>query len=786
MLHPPDAKVAAADLQLPVLRAILDDDAALALIAKHVPDLKPTAARCTYLRYKPHTSCLAAFTISTSEGERTFHLTAHQISAVDKLTKGNRANHSPDLRWPAPIIIPELAIVISPFPYDKELPSLEQVATVEARTQLLSRLSPKNKDLISAKWTTLRYKPERRYVARLDGGNQAKAILKFHSEKVYAHSRRAAKSLGSLPGINTARPIGHSDRHRVVLLKWLKGESLANFISAAQLPSDAMRNVGRLLARLHTQQTSKLPHRTAERESQEIHRSVEDLAVILPSIRALLQKVSRKCIEQLSQLPPVAVPIHGDCHPQQFLVDEKDIAIIDLDSAALGQPGNDLGNFLAHLEREVLQNRLQRSLCDQLTKELTTGYSEKTSLINHYDIKTYLATGLVRLAHEPFRYRQPNWHVQTEQLIERANSILEEVDRRPKAFNKPEDYPKTAKRISGKVKVIDPFRVSHDNKLPNVSKAIDPSFATQYIAPIIQQTFEDEPLEIRSIRVLRHKPGRRCLIEYSCASNIGNRDVTVLGKIHAKSKHESSHRLQQTLWQSEFHYESEDGISVARPVGTVPECQMWLQESVAGASGWDALLRPSGEAVAAQISAAAHKLHQADIITERMHTIEDEMNILEEKLPLVGRHLPRLKSRINAVLLMCKELATSVPASDPVGIHRDFYPDQIVIDGDRLYVLDHDLYCMGDPTLDIGNFCGHLIEHSLRIHGHPNAYAKFQDELCNQFVSLRKENCFATINAYTTLTLVRHIFLSTRFADRASKTNLILDHCESALALLEV
>jgi len=787
MLHPQDAKVAAADLELPALSAILDDEAALALFAEHLPDLQPTTARCTYLRYKPHTSCLAAFTLGTNKGNQTFHLTAHQISAVEKLTKNNRTSQSHDVRGPSPLILPELAVVISPFPCDKELPSLERITTIAGRRQLISKLSSEeDKDLISAEWTPLRYKPERRFVARLDGNNQAKAVLKFHSKKVYAQSRRAAKSLGSLTGINTARPIGHSDRNQAILLRWLPGESLASFISNAHLPTDVMHEVGRLLSRLHTQQASKLPPRTAQQEAQEICRSAEDLTILLPPIKELLSEVSKKCTKQLSLLLPIAVPIHGDCHPQQFIVHQKDVAIIDLDSATLGHPASDLGNFLAHLEREVLQNQMQRSLCDQFTEELIVGYSEKTTAVNLSDIQTYLAAGLLRLAHEPFRYRQPNWPRQTEQLVERANSILKELDRQPRDFTKPENYPKAVKKISRHVEVINPFRVRRDSKLPNLSQAINPSFARQHIVSVIKQAFEDESLEIRTIRVLRHKPDRRCLIEYSCTSDIHNREVTVLGKIHSKRKHERSHRLQQALWQSDFHYESKDGISVARPVGTVSQCQMWLQESVPGIIGWDALLGPSQGAIAAQISAAAHKLHQADIITERMHTIDEEMKILEEKLPLVIRHSPELKSRINAVLSMCQELAASVPSSEPKGIHRDFYPDQIVIDRDRLFVLDHDLYCMGDPALDIGNFCGHLIEHSLRIHGHPNAYSKFQSDLCNRFVSLQNDCSLATISTYTTLTLARHIYLSTRFADRSSKTNLILDHCENLLALQEV
>jgi thiamine kinase-like enzyme len=54
-------------------------------------------------------------------------------------------------------------------------------------------------------------------------------------------------------------------------------------------------------------------------------------------------------------------------------------------------------------------------------------------------------------------------------------------------------------------------------------------------------------------------------------------------------------------------------------------------------------------------------------------------------------------------------------------IHRDFYPDQILVDRDRLWLVDLDLCCQGDPALDIGNFIAHITEQSLRQTGDPSA-----------------------------------------------------------------
>ncbi len=784
MLNIHDAKIAAADSELPALSTILDDDAALEFFAKHFPKLQATAACCTYLRYKPRTSCLASFALDTSTGVHTFHLSAYGVCAESKLAKVQNVKQAHGENCLAPILVPELAVVILPFPSDKELPSIEGMTTREGRVRILSRLSPEDDhELLSADWVLLRYKPERRLVVRLDVGNQAKAVLKFHSEKVYAQSLRATKSLGSLARFPTARPLGHSDRHRAVLYRWLPGESLASLITRAQLPAKTIHKVGRLLAQLHSQQTTKLPRRALKEETQKIQRSADDLAIILPSVKDLLNAVSEKCVEQLSQLQPIEVAIHGDCHPQQFLVDESKVAILDLDNAAMGHPAEDLGNFLAHLEREVLLGRVRRSLCEQLSEELTAGYFEESTATAHGNPQAYLAAGLLRLAHEPFRYRQPDWPRQTKNLVERANAIIERNAKQPPPFAKPKQHSAPPIKLSQRIEVIDPFGVSEDSCLVNVSKAIDPKFARRKIAPTIQQAFSDPSLEIRSIRVIRHKPGRRCLIEYSCVSPLANSDVTVLGKIHAKSKHRRSYRQQKSLWDTGFHYESKDGVSVARPIGTISACQMWLQECVPGVSAWDVLLGPTQEAIAAQIATATHKLHQADVRTTRVHSREDELQILEKKLPLVVANAPWLESRIAAVLSASRELAESIPASEPKGIHRDFYPDQIAVTSDRLYVLDHDLYCLGDPALDLGNFCGHLLERSLRLHGHPCTYDEFQRNLCNHYQSFPGSSSQSAIEMYTCLTLVRHIFLSTQFADRRSTTELILEHCEHTLAL---
>jgi aminoglycoside phosphotransferase (APT) family kinase protein len=160
----------------------------------------------------------------------------------------------------------------------------------------------------------------------------------------------------------------------------------------------------------------------------------------------------------------------------------------------------------------------------------------------------------------------------------------------------------------------------------------------------------------------------------------------------------------------------------------------------------------------------------------------DELRILHECVPRVGTRHPEFSARLQALLTACDRLGAVVPPPLPCGIHRDFYPSQVLVDGDRLWLLDFDLYCAGDPGLDIGNFIAHLTEESLRTTGHPDTWRDREAALENRFVALAGEAVRPAVHAYTLLTLVRHVYLSTLFPDRQRLTGQLLALCETRLA----
>ena len=324
-----------------------------------------------------------------------------------------------------------------------------------------------------------------------------------------------------------------------------------------------------------------------------------------------------------------------------------------------------------------------------------------------------------------------------------------------------------------------------DPIIPFLEAALDPEQARLYLQSIFPET-----RQVSAAVLLRHKLGRRALIAYHLKTSRG--DCTLIGKIRAKGTDVSTYDLQNHLWHHGFDAHSPDGYCVPEPIGLIPDWRMWVQRQVPGVEITERLGKADGVTLMPHVSAIAHKLHTLSIATDKLHTLADELRILHERLPLVWQQYPEWRSRITQVLKACDTVAATLPANPPmVGIHRDFYSDQILVDGDRFWLVDLDLYCQGHPALDIGNFIAHITEQSLRQNADLAAMVDSEIALKKSFIEIclsspLSENISAseleqTISAYEVFTLARHIYISHRIPERNRFTAAILELCERRL-----
>lgn len=331
------------------------------------------------------------------------------------------------------------------------------------------------------------------------------------------------------------------------------------------------------------------------------------------------------------------------------------------------------------------------------------------------------------------------------------------------------------------VVIPDPHAVATDSTMPFIALALDPGYMQMRLRALAGPATAE--VELRAIRVVRWKPGRRCLIEYDLAGANGTACRTVIGKVRAKSFDASTYALVTHLANGALGPTSADGVSVPAVRGAVRECHMWLQDKVSGTPGWEALTGSSGQQAARRIGAAIAKLHRVLPPAPKRHSIADEMATLTKALAAVRALRAEWDLRLRAVQGACEVLAATVVPTPAVSVHRDFYHDQVIVDGERVWLLDLDLVSEADPALDAGNFTAHLAEQGLRLLGDPDALAVEEGAFVAEFCRAGGGTHHGNIEIYKTLSLVRHIWLSTTFESRRQYTSALLTLCENRLRL---
>ena len=87
------------------------------------------------------------------------------------------------------------------------------------------------------------------------------------------------------------------------------------------------------------------------------------------------------------------------------------------------------------------------------------------------------------------------------------------------------------------IKVSDPFNAAADPALPTLTAALNPEVARHEFKRRLPHLSGDGRLRLREIRVVRHKPGKRCVVEYDVEVERPDAPlarVTLIGKARAR------------------------------------------------------------------------------------------------------------------------------------------------------------------------------------------------------------------------------------------------------------
>ena len=442
------------------------------------------------------------------------------------------------------------------------------------------------------------------------------------------------------------------------------------------------------------------------------------VTTLLPDLAAKVHEVA----EHLPALPNDApVPIHGDFSADQVVRGKTGVTILDWDRAARGPAARDLGSALAQLDLDAIRGIATQDACAALLE----GYGAMRPLPNDDAINSHRAHALLALAVDGFRNRRADWDVETQRVLDQVVHICKTGQ--SYTVNKP---------ISG------------------LRKAVDLRQMRTLLGP-----------DLTRISLTRLKPGRRAMTRYEMTDG-----RILLGKIRAKGSDTLAPAIQAGL--RAVGLDGSDGVGVPPVAGTFAKHALWLQEAVDGHVLSDLLETDEAKDAMYRTGRALATLHNCPPQTERRWTQDDELAVLVKALP---------SERHTELLTAAERHLSALPSAQDVGLHRDFYFDQVIVAPETLWLVDLDLHARGDAAVDIGNFTAHLSELALRRGKGQDHFNPLKDIFLEGYQSCRAAPDSTCISVMHWVSLARHIGIAARFPDRRHTIGLLEEACHKGL-----
>lgn len=409
MLGSADLEVVQRDRQVGGLRLLLDSGALGMLVSERTGT--PCRVVPRRLRYKPGTSCVLSFGLHTGphvEGEAVPCIArAYAREAAAKLEKPLKDLGEADLL----VVDRSLGLVVTTLRGDRHLAAVSRLFDQSARLRLLERLLPDHTGLTGNEVRTLRHNPERRWVGVLDTDDHERVVLRAFP---VAAAERPALAYARLEGTGPRTPtlLGRSRRHGLLAVTWAPGVTLDPSAS-----SSAFHAAGAALARLHLRRPPRLEVTTPDVHAARVHAAGAQVADLLPCLGPLAARLARTLADRLRLSQIRGSMLHGDFSPDQVVLDEDgEPTLIDLDSACLGHPAQDLGSAWAAALAGARTSAEQHQAATRVAA-LAEGYGTVRLLPDESELTLYRDSYLLGRAAEGFRTRLPDWPDQMARML---------------------------------------------------------------------------------------------------------------------------------------------------------------------------------------------------------------------------------------------------------------------------------------------------------------------------------------------------------------------------------
>jgi hypothetical protein len=273
-----------------------------------------------------------------------------------------------------------------------------------------------------------------------------------------------------------------------------------------------------------------------------------------------------------------------------------------------------------------------------------------------------------------------------------------------------------------------------------------------------------EILRVEKITVVKHRTGRRLTLRYEIEGRGTNRDVRrieLYAKLYRGRRGERIHRF-LSWWEAERR----TSPRLPRSLGYSSKRRVLLLEALPGIPLSHQLRREPCTAMLERLGSDLARFHAPPSDREpAIAELPDHDATAEENVLRRARGVVDISGLPSALIEAHAELESEIIRrlhAGPIGrasrhdaiLHRDLYPEQVLVHQGAHALVDLDDVSLGEPELDAGNFAAHLVLEDLQTRGRSGPARSRTQHLVTGY-AVRRELDPRRLDVYTASTLVR-------------------------------
>jgi hypothetical protein len=242
--------------------------------------------------------------------------------------------------------------------------------------------------------------------------------------------------------------------------------------------------------------------------------------------------------------------------------------------------------------------------------------------------------------------------------------------------------------------------------LPLLMAGPPPELTPLLLARFGPGDWKTEAWDVEPIRYLAEKRATlRLTVRVQDAMTGRAEERRFYAKVYSSEKQaEQVYQVTRALWDKASAGEAP--FTVGRPIAYLSDLQTLVQEEVLGTSLLD-MLRQEDEATLTvrRVARALAALHLERVEAAPQRRLPRKEVVLERRGELLQQVCPHLEPRIEEIVGVVNAGLEEVRAAPT---HGDLKPEHILLDGDRLALIDLDAFSEADPVEDAARLLAHL------------------------------------------------------------------------------